>query len=71
MAKYQFTLFSTTGKYKPVSCMIEAENRMSLMQGGKDYTRAIQKIMQKRNWKVADIKLFGYTQFKIRKIVED
>lgn len=68
MKDYQVTLTSTTGKYRPVSCIIKAE--------GVDLTnptdlrilvnKGTQKIALQRMWGKADLVKYGYTKAKIR-----
>lgn len=64
----QYTLFCTTGKYKPVSCLIEIEDIKHFNENQGLYkTKAIQKICHKRYWTSADLKKYGYTQLKCRR----
>jgi len=70
--KYQVTLFSSSGKYRPVACIVnyEQENdtdlskdgivKKTLMQSG------ITKICQKRLWTSRELKKYEYNQCKIR-----
>lgn len=69
---YQVTLFSTTGKYKPVSCIITREhvkgidlstdkiNRKSLVNAG------VQAICRTRLWDKKDLTNYGYLKAKVR-----
>ena len=64
----QYTLFCTTGKYKPVSCLIDIDDVKHFNENQNLYkTKAIQKICNKRYWTSADLKRYGYTQLKCRK----
>ena len=60
--QYQITLFTTTGKYKPVSCIVETEetDRKKLVKLGTE------KICRKRYWTKADLVSYGYLKAKIR-----
>lgn len=63
----QYTLFCTTGKYKPVSCIVEIENVKHFNEDPDFYKRkAIEKICLKRYWKTADLTRYGYTKIKCR-----
>lgn len=68
--EFQVTLISTTGKYKPVSCIVKADTKEMLKVGStfiKDIqTKGIIKICQKRLWTNADLKKYGYTKVKVR-----
>lgn len=70
--QYQVTLICSTGKYRPVSCLItrEQENSGDLSKN-KDtraelINRGIQKICAKKYWSSADLKRYYYTKVKIR-----
>lgn len=69
MKEFQVTMISTTGKYKPVSCIIKADTKKILTD--KTFVKDIQqkgiiKICQKRLWTKADLKKYGYTKVKVR-----
>ena len=70
MKEFQVTLISTTGQYKPVSCIVKADTKEMLKVGStfvKDIqTKGIIKICQKRLWTNADLKKYGYTKVKVR-----
>lgn len=68
--KYQVTLYSTTGKYKPVSAIVEMEeiNPIDPKQVKSLSLRGTRKICLKRYWNSADLKKYGYTQFKYREL---
>jgi hypothetical protein len=68
MPKYQFTLFSKTSK--PVSTIVEAESRQDFVLQKAPYIKAMQKIMAKRGWSMADVKQYGYTTWKVKKADE-
>lgn len=60
--QYQVTLFTTTGKYKPVSCIIDTEetDKQKLVKLGTE------KICRKRYWNKADLMRYGYLKAKVR-----
>lgn len=65
MAQYQVTLTTTTGKYKPVSCIITTE--LNLEHNKKDIiTLGVKKICQKRYWTQRDLSTYGYLKAKVR-----
>ena len=65
--KYQVTLFSTTGKYKPVSALVECNAKPTTKEEVKNIQkRGVEKICISRLWSGADIKRFGYTKVKVR-----
>lgn len=70
MKEFQVTLISTTGKYKPVSCIVKADTK-EMLKVGSTFVKDIQqkgiiKICQKRLWTNADLKRYGYTKVKVR-----
>lgn len=63
MKKYQVTILCSTGKYKPVSTIInvaETDDRMTIQKKG------IQKICLTKRWDGKDLARYGYTKVKIR-----
>ena len=63
----QITLFSTTGKYKPVSTLLEVESVAWYKEHARECKeRAIRKICLQRNWTGKDLTNFGYTSLKVR-----
>ena len=65
--KIQITLYSTTGKYKPVSTIIEVENIEEFKQNkNKYYKKAILNICHSRYTTWNDLKKDGYTIVKYR-----
>lgn len=65
MAQYQVTLNTTTGKYKPVSCIITTD--LTLEDNKKEIiNKGIIKICQKRYWTQMDLKKYGYLKAKVR-----
>ena len=65
--KIQITLYSTTGKYKPVSTIIEVENIEEFKQNkNKYYKKAILNICHNRYTTWDDLKKDGYTIVKYR-----
>ena len=62
---YQVTLTTTTGKYKPVSCIITTD--LTLKDNKKEIiNKGVVKICQKRYWTQRDLKNYGYTKAKVR-----
>lgn len=72
--KYQVTLFCTTGKYKPVACIVNNEQPDNLdWTLDKDKRKELQrkgviKIAQKRYWTQSDLKKYNYTKCKMRAV---
>lgn len=67
MITLQYTLFSTTGKYKPVSTLVNVESVKYYNENKKEVKRkAIEKICVKRYWTKEDLIKYGYTTSKIR-----
>lgn len=67
----QVTLFSTTGKYKPVSCLIEVESaKYYFAHKAEIRQQGIVKICQKRLWNTHHLKQYGYTKVKMREYKE-
>lgn len=65
MTQYQVTLTTTTGKYKPVSCIIATD--LTLENNKKEIINlGVVKICQKRYWTNRDLKIYGYTKAKVR-----
>lgn len=67
MIELQFTLFSTTGKYKPMSTVLKVESVAYYNTHKKEVqTRAIQKICVQRNTEGWCLKRDGFTRLKVR-----
>lgn len=65
--KIQFTLFSKSGKYKPMSTLLEVESIEEYKAHSLEYkTKAIQKICNQRYMGKADLKKYEYTIIKVR-----
>lgn len=69
--EYQITLTSTSGKYKPVSCIVKKDSKEVLEKGRDIFIKELQqqgiiKICQKRLWNNSDLKKYGYTKVKVR-----
>lgn len=65
MTQYQVTLSSTTGKYKPVSCIITTD--LTMEEYKKEIiNKGVVKICQKRYWTQRDLKKYGYLKAKVR-----
>ena len=62
--KYQVTFFDKENKYKPVACIIEAENRVEIAKG--KWKDAMKKVCIKRGWKPSEMVKMGYTTWKCR-----
>ena len=73
--KYQVTLFSTTGAYRPVACIVNNEQAedvdlsMDKQERKKMQKVGVVKICQKRYWSLADLSRYGYTRYKIKALV--
>ena len=71
MMKLQVTLFCTTGKYKPMSTVIEVESVEDYKENKAKYQkRAIEKICAQRYTNTFYLNQQGYTQIKVRKYQE-
>ena len=67
MIKIQVTLFDVENRYKPVSTLIEVESVSYYNEHAKEeLNRAIKYIRQKRGWTIAQLREYGYTDYKIR-----
>lgn len=67
MATLQFTLFSTTGKYKPMSILIEVPSIKEYNNNPEEYKKkAIRKMCIQRKTDGYYLKKYGYTQMKVR-----
>ena len=67
----QYTLFCTTGQYRPVSCLITVKDIKHFNAHQREYQkRAIEKICAKRYWTVEDLKKGHYTKIKCRRVEE-
>ncbi len=70
--QYQVTLTSTTGKYKPVSCIITKEQSTDIDLTLDKATRksiindGVQKICIQRYWGKRELQQYGYTSAKVR-----
>ena len=70
--QYQVTLICTTGKYRPVSCIITNEQEVDIDLSAFDFGKnefakqGIKKICAKHYWNGADLKRYGYTKVKVR-----
>ena len=64
----QYTLFCTTGQYKPVSCLIGVDDIKHFNNNQAEYKKkAIEKICIKRYWTTKDLQRYGYTKIKVRR----
>ena len=70
--QYQVTLICKTGAYKPVSCIIEVEQKQGIdltkdtvMKKG-IIERGVNKICASRFWTAKDLQKYGYLSAKIR-----
>ena len=71
LKEYQVTLVCTSGKYRPVSCIVKKDTDVIASIGKEEYTKQIRKagitkICQKRYWSSADLKKYEYTKVLIR-----
>lgn len=65
--KLQFTLFCTTGQYKPVSTVLEVKSLEEYKAKATEYKeKAIRKIAQQRRWDNTDLVRYHYTSLKVR-----
>lgn len=70
--KYQVTLFSTTGAYRPVACIVNRQQESDIDESQDKAIRkelqkqGVIKICQKRYWTLSDLSKYGYTKYKIR-----
>ena len=67
MVTLQFTLVSTTGKYKPMSTLIEVPSIKEYNSNSEEYKKkAIRKMCIQRKTDGYYLKKNGYTQMKVR-----
>ena len=67
MIQAQVTLLCSTGKYRPVSCLVDVESEQYFIDHKKEIqTKGIQKICIKRLWQSYHLKQYGYTKCKMR-----
>ena len=67
MATLQFTLFSTTGKYKPMSTLIEVPSIKEYNNNPEEYKKkSIRKMCIQSKPAGYYLKKYGYTQIKVR-----
>lgn len=70
--QYQVTLYNPTGKYRPVSCIVNrVQTDNTDLSHNKQERKEIQKagivkICQKRLWTLYDLTKYEYTRYKIR-----
>lgn len=70
--QYQITLISSTGQYKPVSCLITREQVVDkdLTLDKEEKKKLIAdgtiKICQKRLWSKRELAMYGYTKARVR-----
>lgn len=63
----QYTLISTTGKYRPVSTLIEVPSMEDYKQNKREWNaRAIKRILAKHYADTSWLKEYGYTTYKVR-----
>ena len=68
MVALQYTLFCTTGQYKPVSCIIKVDDIKHFNTHQEEYKiKAIEKICVQRRWSSKDLTKYHYTKIKCRK----
>lgn len=67
MIQLQFTLFCSTGKYKPMSTLLTINSVQEYQQNKAELQKkAIQKICAKRCMTAQDLKRNDYTKIKVR-----
>lgn len=65
--QYQVTLFSTEGKYKPVSAIVDFPNKITEKEDMKKiHRKGVEKICIARTWGPRELKMYGYTKVKVR-----
>lgn len=65
--KIQYTLFCKSGKYKPMSTVIEIDSMQEYEENKSKYNKqAILKILHQRKMNYYNLKQYEYTQYKIR-----
>lgn len=75
--KYQVTLFSKSGKYRPVSCIIKMTQTDNIDLTKLSKTRqeiinkGIIKICAKRNWGKLELKVYEYLIVKVRPCIDE
>lgn len=69
--KIQFTLFTATNTYRPVSCIIDFPSPDLKSHTKEIQSLGIKKICAQRYWTRADLKKYGYTLYKMRVYKED
>ena len=63
----QFTLFDTTGKYKPISTLVKVESIKWFREHYEEVKqKALQQICNQRRLTGKELAKFGYTKLKIR-----
>lgn len=63
----QFTLFDSTGKYKPISTLVKVESIKWFKEHQEEVkTKAIQQICNQRRLTGKELAKLGYTRLKIR-----
>lgn len=69
--KYQVTLFSTTGSYRPVACIVnniqadDTDLSQDKVERKKIQKLGVKKICEKRYWQLSDLVKYGYTRYKM------
>lgn len=69
--KYQVTLFSTSGKYRPVASIVTTTEKIDISDRkarAEVMTKGVQKICYKRGWSKADLTRYEYTKYKMREV---
>ena len=67
MLKMQITLFDKTGKYKPISTVIEVQDAQDYKARKKEYNlKAVKKMAARRYLTIKELQKQGYTQLKAR-----
>ena len=64
MTRYQITLFSITGKYKPVSTIVT--DNTDTMDSAQIRKKGIERICYNHLWGKEDLLKYGYTKMKVR-----
>lgn len=66
---YQVTLFCTTNKYKPVSCIVKRTENVNIHDSATKrqlLNEGMRKICIQRGWNARDLATYGYATGKVR-----
>lgn len=66
--KYQVTLFTTNGKYRPISTIVEQKEDMDKIA---IKNKGVVQICHKKGWTQYDLRTYTYLKVKIREVEEN